>query len=100
MYFIASAAPGVNATPECYTRPWSHFAVGAMSHSSSPLAVIGAIVAAGLSLFLALQAAALLLPFVLSSSYRWVLAPIAILLLVLGGLQRARGRRKASLRVH
>ena len=71
-----------------------------MSFSSSPLSLIGAIIAAGLCLFLAFQAAAMLLPFVLSSSYRWVLAPIAILVLVLIGLQRARKKRKASLRVH
>lgn len=71
-----------------------------MSFSSTPFAVIGAIVAAGLCLFLAFQAAALLLPLVMSSSYRWILAPIAILLLVLAGLQRARKKRKASLHVH
>lgn len=71
-----------------------------MSHSSSPLVLIGAIIAAGLCLFLAFQAAALLLPFVMSSSYRWILMLFAVLLLVLGSLQRVRKKQKPSLRIH
>ena len=72
----------------------------AMPFSSSPLALIGAIIAAGICLFFAFQAAALLLPFVMTSSYRWIVAPITILLMVVALLQRARKKRKASLRVH
>ena len=65
-----------------------------MSFSSSPLALIGAIIAAGLCAFLAFQAAALTLPLVMSSSYRWILAPTAILLTVVSGFWRARKKRK------
>jgi len=71
-----------------------------MSFSNRPVVLIGAIIASGLCLFLAFQAAALLLPFMLSSPYRWVLAPIAILLTVIGGFWRGRKKRKASLQVH
>ena len=71
-------------------------AVGTMPFSSRPVVLVGAIVAAGLCLFLAFEAAALLLPFVLSSSYRWVLAPLAILMIALGAILRARKRRKAA----
>ena len=65
-----------------------------MSFSSSPLALIGTIIATGLCLFLAFQAAALLLPFVVSSSYRWILMSLAILLMGVGGFWRARKKRK------
>lgn len=71
-----------------------------MSFPSSPLALIGAIIAAGLCLFLAFQAAALLLPFVLSSSYRWILAAVAFLLMALGAFLRARKGRKVQLHLH
>lgn len=64
-----------------------------MSFSSSPPALIGALIAAGLCLFLAFQAAALLLPFVMSSSYRWILVPVAILLIGLRGFWHARKKR-------
>jgi len=42
-----------------------------MPFSSSPFALIGAIIAAGFCLVLAFQAGALLLPFLLSSPYQW-----------------------------
>jgi len=71
-----------------------------MSFSSGPFALIGAIIAAGICLFLAFQATALLLPFVLSPPYRWILAPTIVLLLLLGGFSRARKKRKTSLQSH
>ena len=65
----------------------------AMPISTRPVAVIGAVIAAGVCLFVALQAVALLLPFVLSGSYRWILVPIAILLIGLVGFLRMRKRK-------
>lgn len=65
-----------------------------MSLSNRPLALIVAFIVAGLCLYLALQFTALMLPFVLSSPYRWVLAPLSILFIALGGFLRARKRRK------
>ena len=76
------------------------FAVRAMSFYNRPVVLIAAIIAAGFCVFLAFQAAALLLPFVLSSSYRWVSVLIAILLMVIGGFRRARRRRRVPLQLH
>jgi len=66
-----------------------------MSFSSRPLILLVAVVAAGLCLFLALQPAALTLPFVLSSRYRWLLVTLSILLIVHGAFLRAWKRHKA-----
>ena len=74
------------------------FCGSVMPPSTGPLAFIGAIIAAGLCLFLAFQVAVLLLPFVLSGPYRWILAPIAVLLGALGAFLRARKKRKAEFR--
>lgn len=71
-----------------------------MSFSNRPLALIAALIAAGLCMFLALQFAALMVPFVLSSPYRWVLPPLSILFIALGGFWRARKKRKPSLQAH
>ena len=70
-----------------------------MPPSSRPLVLVAAILTAGLCLFLAFQVAALLLPFVLSSSYRWILALLCILLIGLGAFLRARKRQKAELQL-
>src|SRR5690349_8729668 len=97
MYFIASAAPGVNATSPGVILGSRLVVRWAMSLASRPLVLVGAIIATGFCLFLALQAAALLLPFVLSGPYRWVWAPLSIVLIVLSGYLRVRKRRKAEL---
>jgi hypothetical protein len=68
-----------------------------MSVSSRPLVLLGAIMATSLCLFLAFQAAALLLPYVLSTSYRWILAPLSVLLIAFVAYLRVRKRHKAAL---
>jgi len=68
-----------------------------MSLSNRPFVLLSAIIATGLCLFLGLQVTALMLPFVLSGPYKWLLVPLVILLIALGAIVRARKRRKESL---
>jgi len=71
-----------------------------MSLSHRPVVLLGALITAGLFLFLALQVVALMLPFVLSGPYKWILVPLAIVLIALAGFLRVRKRPKESLQLH
>jgi hypothetical protein len=66
-----------------------------MSFSSRLLILLGAVFASAVCIYLAVQFAALSLPFLLSSPYRGTLSPVTIFLFALGGLLRARKRRRA-----
>jgi hypothetical protein len=68
-----------------------------MSLSNRPFVLIAALIASGLCLFVVLQLVALILPLVLSGPYKWILLPLSILLIAVGGFLRARKGRKASL---
>jgi len=67
-----------------------------MPVSSRPVVLVGAIITAGLCLFLAVQTAALLLPFVLPNSYSWIPAPLVLLMIALGAFLRARKKQGDS----
>ena len=90
MYFIASAAPGVNATQFGLISQGLYLCLIGLLFSAVRF------FAASLCAYLALRFAGLVLPFVLYSPYRWILQPLSLLMITVGGFVWAKKRRDAS----